>query len=306
MTEPIVFFNIGWMEHYDGVTKEDYPPQGGGQYNHENIGHEACNFSKNKNLYYGYVQPRNGTILLENLGASKKDDEINGVTIFWTATLPEGGTVIIGWYRNATIYRKFQTIPNPNPKQKKHHILHYIASAKTSDAVLLPVSQRVVMIKRNKKGGMGQSNVWYAKGEKSQEYRKAAINQLLKYECLELDALLLESEQETPEDLSPEGRRRLVQHYKIERNTALIRKKKKTAKSLSCEVCEFNFKEKYHDLGEGFCEVHHRVPLSEIQGEVNTTLADLAIVCSNCHRMLHKTKPALTVEELKQKLESHK
>ncbi len=73
----------------------------------------------------------------------------------------------------------------------------------------------------------------------------------------------------------------------------------KTIGFLACEVCDFNFEDKYKSLGRGFAECHHRKPLSELTQENKIQLKDLAIVCANCHRMLHRTRPLKTVEELK-------
>jgi len=53
-----------------------------------------------------------------------------------------------------------------------------------------------------------------------------------------------------------------------------------------CESCKFDFYEKYGELGEGFIECHHKIPISKGQRMTKTT--DLALVCSNCHRMLHR------------------
>ncbi len=58
---------------------------------------------------------------------------------------------------------------------------------------------------------------------------------------------------------------------------------------LRCEVpgCGFDFAAKYGPLGEGYAQVHHRTPLSSSDTVVETTLSDLAIVCANCHAMIH-------------------
>jgi 5-methylcytosine-specific restriction enzyme A len=66
---------------------------------------------------------------------------------------------------------------------------------------------------------------------------------------------------------------------------------------IACEVCEFDFGATYGIRGEGYIEVHHRVPL-HASGRTTTTLQDLIMLCSNCHRMIHRGTPWLTVEEL--------
>lgn len=85
-----------------------------------------------------------------------------------------------------------------------------------------------------------------------------------------------------------EGKVRLVTHLKRERNQKIILAKKTQVLSeigkLKCEVCGFDFEEVYGEkLGRGYCEVHHKRPISEYDGESETKLGDLAIICSNCH-----------------------
>ena len=49
--------------------------------------------------------------------------------------------------------------------------------------------------------------------------------------------------------------------------------------------------------------MHHIVPLSEIRKEYKLDpIKDLIPVCPNCHAIIHKTKPALKVDELKSQI----
>jgi len=70
---------------------------------------------------------------------------------------------------------------------------------------------------------------------------------------------------------------------------------------LSCKVCGFDFKYFYGDHGSGFIEVHHLKPVSTL--EASTKLSpenDMTVVCSNCHRMLHRNRDiVLTPAQLK-------
>ena len=71
-------------------------------------------------------------------------------------------------------------------------------------------------------------------------------------------------------------------------------------KGYSCSVCGFNFLTTYGQLGKDYIEVHHTTPVS-VMGD-NYTIdidRDLVPVCSNCHSMIHRKKPPLTIEELK-------
>lgn len=67
-----------------------------------------------------------------------------------------------------------------------------------------------------------------------------------------------------------------------------------------CQVCGFDFEKIYGQLGKNYIHVHHIIPLSEIKEsyEVNP-IKDLIPVCPNCHAIIHRTKPALTVKILK-------
>lgn len=95
-------------------------------------------------------------------------------------------------------------------------------------------------------------------------------------------------------------------HKLRERDNKLNQKKKdlyyEKYGKLDCEVCGFDFYETYGELGKGFIEAHHRIPLSQIDGETTTKLKDLALVCPNCHRMLHKAIDTLSIDELKKKI----
>ena len=103
------------------------------------------------------------------------------------------------------------------------------------------------------------------------------------------------------------GDKQLQSHYKIERSTTLIRKFKqyraKLDKELKCEICDFSFRETYGVFGQGYIEAHHIEPISKREQSKETTFDDLILVCSNCHRMLHRkfyNKEYLSIKELRQ------
>lgn len=108
---------------------------------------------------------------------------------------------------------------------------------------------------------------------------------------------------EEPETI--EGDSKLAVHMRYERNQSLIKRIKQLAlkenKMLNCEVCNFSFFANYGEMGLGFIEAHHINPLSERNGAKVTKMSDIALVCSNCHRMLHRNGN-ISIEELKKKL----
>lgn len=104
------------------------------------------------------------------------------------------------------------------------------------------------------------------------------------------------------ESEATEGTRRLVLHLERERNQTLVRQKKMQASSLSCEACGFSFEKTYGDAAAEYCEVHHLVPLAASPPSRKTRLQDLAVLCSNCHRVVHLRNPPFTLEELREML----
>ena len=110
------------------------------------------------------------------------------------------------------------------------------------------------------------------------------------------------------EQESSEGKVVTRKHKTYERNPKLVRKKKakvlKEKGKLDCEVCGFNFTEKYGNRGEEFIECHHTKPVSEIGESGKTNIDDLALLCSNCHRMIHRKRPWISVDELKRLLQT--
>lgn len=94
---------------------------------------------------------------------------------------------------------------------------------------------------------------------------------------------------------------RLVSYY--ERNPRL----KSAAVAIHgtrCQVCEMAFSEVYGELGGVFIEAHHLKPVADYKGEVRVDPeSDMAVVCPNCHRMLHLgCGGPFTVEELREVL----
>ncbi|RXJ89541.1 HNH endonuclease [Arcobacter sp. CECT 8983] len=101
-----------------------------------------------------------------------------------------------------------------------------------------------------------------------------------------------------------EGKFKYRRHLVRERNSKIIKlakiKFKKEIGKLYCEVCGFDFEKTYGKIGTDFIEGHHNIGVSELKENQKTRIEDISLVCSNCHKMLHRRKPWLTVEELKE------
>lgn len=98
---------------------------------------------------------------------------------------------------------------------------------------------------------------------------------------------------------APEGAEILRAHLKRERSRKLIQRFKKQLREFRCSICNFDFEQVYGDLGRGFIEAHHVIPISEMKSGDQTRIQDLVPVCSNCHRMLHRKYPALDARDLR-------
>jgi hypothetical protein len=151
-----------------------------------------------------------------------------------------------------------------------------------------------------------ERRVWNPRGNATEISDKAAVLIKARFDALlapTIEELLELDPQLRSEELAyPEGRLLIKKHFSRERNQALAKKKKRAVLSitgaLACEVCTLDFLEKYGELGRGFAECHHLTPLALLNKPSETRLQDLAIVCANCHRMLHRGKPWKTVAQL--------
>lgn len=86
-------------------------------------------------------------------------------------------------------------------------------------------------------------------------------------------------------------------HLARERNPKLVTKFKASLPDPRCEACGMSFNEVYGELGADYIEAHHKTPVALMSEGATTTLADLAALCSNCHRIIHKHYP-MSVEQL--------
>ena len=85
----------------------------------------------------------------------------------------------------------------------------------------------------------------------------------------------------------------LVRHRKREqslRDAKVVEAIKSGNGKLKCEVpkCGFDFEITYGELGRNYAQVHHLKQLGDRTNPSRTKLVDLAVVCANCHAMIHR------------------
>lgn len=107
------------------------------------------------------------------------------------------------------------------------------------------------------------------------------------------------------EEESLEGSKKFLTHLRIERDSGLRARKLKEFEnqngSLFCEACGDDMEITSEILKGHVFEIHHRIPLKSLK-ETKTKLADLAVICPSCHRLIHKLKPIPSVEKLASKI----
>ena len=88
----------------------------------------------------------------------------------------------------------------------------------------------------------------------------------------------------TKYERNPFARKTCIEHY-----------------GLTCSVCQFNFEDRYGELGKNFIHVHHLKQVATIGKEYKIDpINDLRPVCPNCHAMIHKRKAPYSIEEIKE------
>ena len=139
-------------------------------------------------------------------------------------------------------------------------------------------------------------------GLKNGKYLTECSNQLFN--------LMLEIEDIMGKEVSPDGKSvkdNITMEYletrrKISESTFFARNPNLKSAAIrqrgyKCEACNFQFKDKYGEYGADYIECHHENPLSERpegewSNELKTSIDDVKLLCSNCHRMIHRTRPA--------------
>jgi len=108
------------------------------------------------------------------------------------------------------------------------------------------------------------------------------------------------SEQKDEEVSIQETYRKKV-HSLIERPSSSQIKRIKKKLGYICQGCEFDFQKVYGELGKHYIEAHHLIPISELKkGESRKiTEKDFAVLCANCHRMIHRLEDSSDLIKLK-------
>lgn len=189
----ILFCNTSYMKYYHGVCDLDIPQYGGSFVDKNGYGHEEFNFmparfSDGNEYCLGFVETKSirdniNQLHIERIGgcgALKDGESVDDVLVVWCATMRNSEKRVMGWYKGATVYRRYQECEFDNGYVQNYNII-----APAENCTLLPYTDRGdrkwnVPLARNKDYGygFGQAMVWYADNddEKARNY----INELVK------------------------------------------------------------------------------------------------------------------------------
>lgn len=239
MAQQIIFLNIAWMQKYQGVDQNDPPINGGSYVDVNGTAHECCNFlvqtdgalrghvetiKKYKDKDTGKDNHIDREIHLENMfqisNVSAATQKIDDVLVIWLATAPSGGRRVVGWWKNATVYRYRQFyniearkkairkgyLKNSTPEQtifpgakltkthKNSDISSFRVECCETDAVLLKVVERYSddfrffevdeegKIVRKGWPGQTQWTSWYTLGANAKQRAQEILNHINSYD----------------------------------------------------------------------------------------------------------------------------
>jgi len=181
MTAPILVVNIAWMQRYNGPASDDPVVADNFRYfwaegHPPSDAHEQWQFAETDGNVYGYV-PRSSQIAITRIGAEPGDDHVGGVLVVFISRDPaENVLKVVGWYENATVYRREVFTHDRGILRVKTGI-----TAAAEAAIVLPVADRRIVIPtaQREPGGVGQSPLWY--GEQHPEKLMEVRNFIASY-----------------------------------------------------------------------------------------------------------------------------
>jgi hypothetical protein len=168
LMDRVIFINVAWMSRYAGLNGDQIASSHGYVKSH-GFGHEMFNFAPIGRKMYGTAPFPHGSVNVQKLDALKGDDSASGVLVVWVAR-----SVIVGWYKNATVYRHSQVPPKGNGHSYKGKPIGYRAVAAEQDCkLILPPDARVFPVPRawQRKHAMGRYT-WFAEGEPNRAFRE--------------------------------------------------------------------------------------------------------------------------------------
>lgn len=139
--KPLLILNVAWMKRYRGRAPDDEPHGDFGYMKGGNIPHEIFNFLPYKGDCYGYAPAF--SLDIQKLGAGDSTSFADDVLVVWTATHPDGGRYVIGWYDGAIVYPQERYRPETSATKRSLKSPLFLIRAPSKVCRLLPEDERV-------------------------------------------------------------------------------------------------------------------------------------------------------------------
>ncbi len=249
---------------FDGENLTANPVMGYGQSG--KVPHEIHNFSvASDGFIYGYL-PKEGGGDLSRLGGDRDAKEVSNITVIFISS-----GVLCGYYRNATVFAS--TIEHPDGLEADNSKIYCRVKVDPSDAFLIPADKRSDELQPKPKG---MFPVLY--GDKSSMW-----------------VIWFENLIAGPQRSFASEKKREKWTKGIERSSD-ARKMAIKKYGLKCECCEIS-----HDdnVRGAVFEVHHKLPYAEDFEMRRLDISDLAVLCANCHRMIHRMPDVADIKTLR-------
>jgi hypothetical protein len=269
----VLFILIGWAERYDGTESI----VGGHSYlqNNPNKNTERAAFVCDSKGFY-------------SCGIDKGEvHETLLDVVFVARNIQSDRYEVVGLYSNVKV-----TGTGTGTWRK----------ARTKQAVLIPPGKRPVVLKYPTGKGMRR---WAHRIAGHGTVHKTLLSVYKKLKDLQnWDTTTLSPEEIEISGFEGKLGKLFINHRKREaklRSAKIRDSLQKNAGVLKCEVpgCGFNFHLIYGSIGENFAVVHHLTPLAATTPSgKKTSLDDLAVVCSNCHAMIHRNGECRSLDSL--------
>lgn len=202
----VIFCNIAWMKYYQGTTEDDIPVNGGEFVDKNHDANESLNFlpiilsedgESERTVLLGSYETKatngvtvNQTHIEKIAGCQSLAKALcaKGILVVWCATSPRGENRVVGWYKNATVYRHYEAIPIDYEDGSTFDRV-YNVTCNIEDAVLLPEAERRKSIwrvprkngKNDVRFGFFRANVWYASESEATDYVKNLVSNINDY-----------------------------------------------------------------------------------------------------------------------------
>lgn len=271
-TVAVLFVLIGWAQRYDGTELV----QGGHRYlqgNHEDSTETQAFIRDNT----GYCR----------CGIDRGNVNEPSLDVVFVARHPKRSKYqVVGFYIDVEVTEgsKWSTV-------------------RTREAVLIPPESRPII--RNYPTGQGMRRWARRVSTKGQAEHSSLLNIYKKIKKIDnWDSTDLTEDELEVTAFEGTLRKQFIMHRRREAKlrSAKIRDViRKTGGVLKCEVpgCGFDFYEVYGEAGKNFAVVHHLSPLAKSSPSGKKySLDDIAIVCSNCHAIIHRGGQCRSLESI--------